>query len=139
MKCEDHPENEVVGTCASCGRSVCNECKEIDPAPDRHILRMLNIKDEDLEGRHVYKGAGCSRCGGTGYRGRKGIFELLEMNTELRELAFNRAPTNQLRRAAQAAGMRNLLEDGKIKILNGTTTPDEIARITQAEGLLVEE
>ena len=120
-------------------RIICNECKEIDPAPDRHILRMLNIKDEDLEGRHVYKGAGCSRCGGTGYRGRKGIFELLEMNTELRELAFNRAPTNQLRRAAQAAGMRNLLEDGKIKILNGTTTPDEIARITQAEGLLVEE
>ncbi len=120
-------------------RVICNECKEIDPAPDRHILRMLNIKDEDLEGRHVYKGAGCSRCSGTGYRGRKGIFELLEMNTELRELAFNRAPTNQLRRAAQAAGMRNLLEDGKIKILNGITTPDELMRITQAEGLLVEE
>jgi len=120
-------------------RIICNECKEIDPAPDRYILRMLNIKDEDLEGRHVYKGAGCSRCSGTGYRGRKGIFELLEMNTELRELAFNRAPTNQLRRAAQAAGMRNLLEDGKIKILNGITTPDELMRITQAEGLLVEE
>jgi type IV pilus assembly protein PilB len=120
-------------------RIICNECKEIDPAPDRYILRMLNIKDEDLEGRHIYKGAGCSRCSGTGYRGRKGIFELLEMNNELRELAFNRAPTNQLRRAAQAAGMRNLLEDGKIKILNGMTTPDEIARITQAEGLLVEE
>ncbi len=120
-------------------RIICNECKEIDPAPDRYILRMLNIKDEDLEGRHVYKGAGCSRCGGTGYRGRKGIFELLEMNTELRELAFNRAPTNHLRRAAQAAGMRNLLEDGKIKILSGITTPDELVRITQAEGLLVEE
>jgi len=120
-------------------RVICNECKEIDPAPDRYILRMLNIKDEDLEGRHVYKGAGCSRCGGTGYRGRKGIFELLEMNTELRELAFNRAPTNQLRRAALATGMRNLLEDGKIKILNGTTTPDELLRITQAEGLVVEE
>jgi len=120
-------------------RIICNECKEIDPAPDQYILRMLNIKDEDLEGRHVYKGAGCSRCSGTGYRGRKGIFELLEMNNELRELAFNRAPTNQVRRAAQAAGMRNLLEDGKIKILNGITTPDELVRITQAEGLLVEE
>jgi type IV pilus assembly protein PilB len=120
-------------------RVICNECKEVDPAPDRYILKMLNIKDEDLDGRHIYRGVGCSRCSGTGYRGRKGIFELLEMNNELRELAFNRAPTNQIRRAARASGMKNLVEDGKIKILNGITTPAEVARITQAEGLLVAE
>jgi type IV pilus assembly protein PilB len=61
------------------------------------------------------------------------------MNNELRELAFNRAPTTQIRRAARAAGMRNLLEDGKLKILRGVTTADEVARITQQEGLVMAE
>jgi type IV pilus assembly protein PilB len=120
-------------------RTICNECKEVDPSPDRFILRMLNITDDDLAGHQIQKGAGCTRCSGTGYRGRKGIFEMLEMNNELRELAFNRSPTNELRRAARASGMRPLLEDGKIKILRGITTPAEIARITQAEGILAEE
>jgi len=120
-------------------RVICKECKEVDPSPDRFILRMLGITDEDLAGHHVYKGRGCQRCGGVGYRGRQGIFEMLEMNNELRELAFRRAPTNQLRRAARASGMRNLLEDGKMKILRGVTTPEEVARITQKEGVLAEE
>jgi type IV pilus assembly protein PilB len=120
-------------------RVICKECREVDPAPNRFILKMLGITDKDLEGRHVYRGAGCKRCSGIGYRGRQGIFEMLEMNSEMRELAFNRAPTNQLRKAARASGMRNLLEDGKIKILNGITTADEVARITQMEGVLAEE
>jgi type IV pilus assembly protein PilB len=58
------------------------------------------------------------------------------MNNELRELAFNRAPTQQVRKAAYASGMRPLLEDGKLKILRGITTPDEVARIAQAEGIV---
>jgi len=116
-------------------RVICSECKEIDPAPDRFVLRMLGITDADLEGRHVFRGAGCQRCGEVGFRGRQGIFEMLEMNNELRELAFNRSPTNLLRRAARASGMRTVLEDGKIKILRGVTTPDEVVRITQQEGV----
>ena len=119
-------------------RVICKECKEIDPAPDRFILRMLGLTDNDLAGQHVYVGKGCNRCQGTGYRGRQGIFEMLEMNNEVRELAFNRAPTNELRRAAMAAGMRSLVDDAKRKILRGITTPKEIARITQAEGLVGE-
>ncbi|MEP0848152.1 MAG: Flp pilus assembly complex ATPase component TadA [Phycisphaerae bacterium] len=120
-------------------RRICPECKEIDPNPDRFTLKMLGITDEDLANKHVYRGRGCQRCNGVGYRGRQGIFEMLEMNNEMRELAFSRAPTNRLRRAARNSGMRNLLEDGKLKILRGVTTPDEIARITQAEGIIVEE
>lgn len=120
-------------------RRICPECKEIDPNPDRFTLRMLNITDADLEGKHVYRGRGCNRCNNVGYRGRQGIFEMLELNNEIRELAFQRAPTNKLRRAARNSGMRALLEDGKLKILRGITTPAEIARITQAEGLMVEE
>jgi type IV pilus assembly protein PilB len=120
-------------------RVICHECKEVDPSPNRFVLKMLGITDDDLEGHHVYRGRGCNRCGNVGFRGRQGLFEMLAMNNELRELAFNRAPTNQLRRAAVASGMRTLLEDGKLKILRGVTTPDEVARIAQMEGVLVEE
>ena len=58
------------------------------------------------------------------------------MNTEVRELAFNRAPLGQIRQAGVRGGMRSLVEDGKIKILRGDTTPEEIARFAQAEALL---
>ena len=105
------------------------------PSPNRFILKMIWASPtRTWLGHHVYRGAGCKRCSGIGFRGRQGIFEMLSMNNELRELAFNRAPTNHVRRAALAGGMRPLLEDGKLKILRGITTPDEIARITQAEG-----
>jgi type IV pilus assembly protein PilB len=117
-------------------RVICKECKTEDPTPDRFTLRMLGFTDEQLAGQKLYKGAGCSRCNKTGYRGRLGIFEMLQMNAEMRELAFNRAPTNLLRKAAIASGMRTLLEDAKIKILRGITTADEVASITQAEGLV---
>ncbi len=120
-------------------RVICNECKQVDPAPDRFTLRLLGITDEDLAGRQIMIGRGCNRCSNTGYRGRQGIFELLEMNNELRDLAFSRAPTNQLRRAARASGMRTLLEDGKLKILRGVTTPLEVVRIAQLEGVVSED
>jgi len=117
-------------------RSICSECKTVDPSPNPWTLKLLDFKESELAGKQVFKGAGCKRCNGTGYRGRQGIFEFVEMNTELRELAFNRAPVGQIRQAAKAAGMRTLLEDGKLKILAGVTTPDELLRITQAEGLI---
>ncbi|RMF72395.1 MAG: type II/IV secretion system protein [Planctomycetota bacterium] len=120
-------------------RVICKECKEVDPAPDRFVLKMLGFTDDELAGHEIYRGRGCDRCGGLGYRGRQGLFEMLEMNNELRELAFKRAPTNKLREAARASGMRSLLEDGKIKILRGVTTPAEVARIAQMEGVLTED
>jgi len=120
-------------------RVICTECKTEDRQPDRFLMKLLNITEKDLEGKKIYKGAGCSRCHGTGYRGRIGIFEMMLMNNEIRQLAFERAPTNQLRRAAIASGMRTLLEDGKIKILRGVTTLEEVARHAQAEGLVVED
>ncbi len=116
-------------------RVICKECKDVDPSPNRAMLSVLGFRGDQLEGKVFYKGKGCSRCGGTGYRGRQGIFEFLQLSSELRELAFNRAPTTELRRAARATGMRSLVEDGKLKILKGITTPEEVARIAQAEGL----
>lgn len=118
-------------------RVICSECKAIDPEPDQRTLRILGFKDEELAGRTIYKGTGCKRCRGSGYRGRLGIFEMLLMNNELRDLAFRKATASQLRVAARASGMRNLLEDGKLKILAGITTPDELVRSTQAEGVVL--
>ncbi len=120
-------------------RSICKECKEPDPAPDRLTLRLLGFTESDLAGQTIHHGRGCQRCNNTGYRGRQGIFEMLEMNNEMRELAFNRAPTNEMRKAALASGMRSLMEDGKLKILRGITTPKEIVTTAQEEGVVTEE
>ncbi|MGH2272066.1 GspE/PulE family protein [Anaerohalosphaeraceae bacterium U12dextr] len=120
-------------------RVICKECKMLDPHPDPHYLRLMNITPEDLRKHPIYKGAGCPRCSGTGYKGRIAIFEMLEMNNQIRELAFTRAPTSALRKAALASGMRSLLEDGRLKVFKGVTTPEEVSRVTQAEGLVVDQ
>ncbi len=116
-------------------RVICAECKIEDPHPDAYQLKLLGFTEAELEGKKIYKGAGCKRCGGSGYRGRIGIFEMLIMNNELRDLAFQKATASKLRVAARASGMRGLLEDGKMKILKGLTTPEDLLRVTQAEGI----
>ncbi|MEN6309716.1 MAG: ATPase, T2SS/T4P/T4SS family [Anaerohalosphaeraceae bacterium] len=120
-------------------RVICKECKTVDQHPDPHFLRLMNITPDDLRKHPVYKGAGCQKCSGTGYKGRIAVFEMLEMNNQIRELAFTRAPTSALRKAALAGGMRSLLEDGRLKVFKGITTPEEISRVTQAEGLVVDQ
>jgi type IV pilus assembly protein PilB len=117
-------------------RVICTDCKKEDKNPDPRTLRLLGFTEEELEGKTIYKGTGCKRCNNTGYRGRLGIFEMVLMNTELRDLAFKQAAAVELRAAARAAGMRTLLEDGKLKILHGTTTPEDLLRVTQAEGIV---
>jgi type IV pilus assembly protein PilB len=112
-------------------RVICTSCKEVNEHPDPHCLRLLDIKPEDIKKHPIYKGAGCSKCQGTGYKGRLGIFEMVELNNEIRELAFSRAPITELRKASVASGMRTLMLDGKIKIFNGITTAEEIAKIAQ--------
>lgn len=119
-------------------RLICKNCKTINKNPDPHFLRMLNITPEDVKKHPIYKGAGCSKCQGMGFKGRSGVFEMVELNNEVRELAFAKAPTSELRKACIQSGMRPLLEDGKIKIFNGVTTPEEIAKLSQTEGVMVE-
>jgi type IV pilus assembly protein PilB len=119
-------------------RVICKKCRAVDENPDPHHLRLLGIDPEEVKKRPVYKGAGCSACSNTGYKGRLGIFEMIELNAELRELAFKRAPTTELRKCARASGMRTLSQDGIIKVFKGTTTAEEVSRITQAEGVVEE-
>lgn len=119
-------------------RKLCNACKVVDDHPNPQFLRLLNIKPEDIKKNPIYKPVGCAKCNGRGFKGRLGVFEMMEMNSELRELAFARATASELRRAAKASGMRSLLEDGKLKIFKGITTPEEIAKISQAEGIVLD-
>ncbi len=117
-------------------RILCPKCKAPETNPNTRLLRLCGIEREELSKFTLYRAVGCRHCSNTGYRGRRGIFELMVMNPEIRELAFKRAPLGQIRQAAIAAGMRTLLGDGKLKILDGQTTLDEIARITQVEGVV---
>lgn len=119
-------------------RKICPECKVPYENPDPRYLRLLQIMPEDLEGITLYKGNGCSRCNGTGYKGRMAIFELMEMNNQLRELAFARAPTQEIRKAALATGMRSIVEDGKLKVFKGLTTPEEVAKVAQSDELMID-
>ncbi len=117
-------------------RVICKKCKVVDENPDPHHLRLLGIDPAEIKKRPVYKGAGCANCHNTGYKGRLGIFEMIEMNAELRELAYKRAPTSELRVAAKASGMRTLAEDGVLKVFKGISTPEEVSRNAQIEGVV---
>jgi type II secretory ATPase GspE/PulE/Tfp pilus assembly ATPase PilB-like protein len=94
---------------------------------------MCGFTQDQWEGATIYKAVGCSHCSNTGYRGRQGIFEMLEMNSELRDLAFNRADITRIRACGRASGMTTLLDDGQKKILRGITSLEELQRLAQAE------
>ncbi|MFT5423248.1 MAG: type IV pilus assembly protein PilB [Phycisphaerales bacterium] len=96
---------------------------------DPKYLSLIGVKTEDALGK-VYKPMPHADAPG-GYKGRKGIFEMMMMNAEIRDLAFNRAPVSEIRRVALASGMKPLVQDGRLKVMNGTTTPEEIARVSQ--------
>jgi type IV pilus assembly protein PilB len=114
-------------------RKICPDCKEEQQNPEVKLLQLLGMKESDLADKPIYHGAGCGRCSDTGYHGRIGLFEMMLMNPEIREMAFKREPTNKIRHVAIASGMRELMEDGKLKVLEGITTLAEVARVAQAE------
>ncbi len=116
-------------------RILCESCKQPESEPNPRLVRLCGLKPEDIAATQLFKSKGCKKCSGTGYKGRKGIYELMVMDTQLRDMAFKLAPLNQIRDAAIAGGMRNLLGDGKLKILDGVTTLEELARMAQADGL----
>ena len=119
-------------------RVICKDCKDVDTNVDKRVLHLLGFTDDEIEKTTFYKGKGCNNCAGTGYRGRQGIFELMEMDNTIRELAYNRSALVELRKAALAGGMITLMEDGRRKIKAGVTTAEEVIRHAQATELLVE-
>jgi type IV pilus assembly protein PilB len=109
-------------------RLVCPKCKEPDKPP-MHEIRAAGLTPQQVGAANFQRGRGCSHCNHTGYRGRKGIFEQLRMNSAMREMTFNREPTQGIRRQARLHGMRTLLEDGVAKAVSGVTTLEEVLSI----------
>src|SRR5205807_2029337 len=106
-------------------RVVCPKCKGPD-SPPNHEIKAAGITEDMLKTATFMRGSGCSYCNHTGYRGRKGIFELLRMTNTMREMTFKREPAQSIRRQARLLGMRTLLEDGILKALKGVTTLQEV-------------
>jgi type IV pilus assembly protein PilB len=110
-------------------RRICTQCRE-EVEPSDEILLDLGLKRETLDGRKFYRGRGCELCNNTGYKGRVGLFELMIMNDELREMVMANASTDALREAARGYGMVTLRDAGITFMHDGTTTPEEIIRET---------
>jgi type IV pilus assembly protein PilB len=119
-------------------RVLCPKCKQPDREPDPNWLKLAGITANDFKDRTLYKPRGCDDCTGTGFRGRVGIFEMMQMNSEIRNLAFERSPTNKIRQAALRSGMKSLLLDGRLKVLNGVTTAEEVVKVAQVEGVITD-
>jgi type II secretory ATPase GspE/PulE/Tfp pilus assembly ATPase PilB-like protein len=110
-------------------RRVCPHCKTEDK-PSQALLRRLESQTGlDLSNAKFQRGKGCKECRGYGYRGRTGIFELLEVENKLRELITRPATTAELRAAAIDAGMTTMLRDGIEKAAQGVTTVEEVLRV----------
>ena len=110
-------------------RTSCKKCR-IAYEPTEAVLSELGLTKEDTQGRPFYYGKGCMECNETGYKGRKGLFELLVMSEPIRELINMRAPAGVLRARALELGMRTLREDGIRSILDGETTVEEVLKYT---------
>jgi type IV pilus assembly protein PilB len=114
-------------------RLVCQKCKQ-PYTPGEAVLQTAGVSPEVAAKATFMKGAGCNSCGGTGFRGRNGIFELMLMSSRLRELTFNEAPTGDIRRTAVTEGMRTLYQDGLDKAFRGMTTMEEVFRTAKIGG-----
>jgi general secretion pathway protein E len=102
-------------------RVICQQCKHQDGT-------VMSPEGEKVE---TFRGKGCDNCYGTGFRGRVGIFEMMELNEEIRSAIMRNDDATKITAAARRNGMRNLREDGWLKIRTGVTTVDEVVRVTQ--------
>ncbi|HZJ69393.1 MAG TPA: hypothetical protein VFF36_00540, partial [Planctomycetota bacterium] len=115
-------------------RRLCPACRQ-PAAPADSELRAVGLEARRAEGRTLYRAEGCSECGFTGYRGRVGVYELLELDATLRDMTFRSEPTLVIRAQAERSGrMSTLREDGIRKVLAGVTTIPEVLTIVAAAG-----
>jgi type IV pilus assembly protein PilB len=123
----------IEGVCAQrLVRNICPRCKEAyQPNPDE--LFELQLTAEDLQGREVFRGAGCEYCNKSGYKGRQGLFEIMVLDDEMRELIMQNASTQILRVESRKRGMRTLRESGLLAIFEGLTTVSEVVKETIVE------
>lgn len=113
-------------------RRVCTKCKE-ETTPSDDIIAQLKLGGEDVAGKKFYRGMGCDVCNNTGYKGRVGLFELMIMNDQLREMILKGESTDEIREVAREFGMVSLRDAGMICAYEGVTTADEVVRETILE------
>lgn len=111
-------------------RLVCKHCKEMIPTPD---FEMLRNEFGEVVPEMMAKGKGCRNCQNTGYRGRQGVFEMMPVTEEIRQLVIERASSQAIRRVAVQQGMKSLREDGWRLIRENKTTVEEVLRMTKDE------
>jgi len=110
-------------------RRICAECR-VSYKPSAAVLSQLGLDEGDIGGKEFYTGQGCDACNDTGYRGRQGLFELLDMTDPVRDLVAQRAATVVLKQKARELGMKTLREDGLRNIFDGITTIEEVLKYT---------
>ncbi|MBI4834275.1 MAG: Flp pilus assembly complex ATPase component TadA [Planctomycetes bacterium] len=115
-------------------RVLCPKCKQ-PYQPTQEELAALGLSEKDIAGKTIYQAIGCKECKDSGYKGRKGLFELMEMNSTIREMTFQKESTLKLREQAIMNGMVNLLHDGVRKVLDGITTVEEVLLMTKREDI----
>jgi type IV pilus assembly protein PilB len=113
-------------------RRVCVKCKE-ETRPNAEMLADMQLTPDDVRGKKFFRGRGCETCNGTGYRARVGLYELMVLNDELRDMIMRNASTDELRDRARSYGMVSLRDAGLEAVYAGTTTLDEVVRETIAE------
>ncbi|MBI5050034.1 MAG: Flp pilus assembly complex ATPase component TadA, partial [Nitrospirae bacterium] len=109
-------------------RKLCNQCKK-PYTPSKEELMKLGVKVSDLTALRLYKGTGCPACSNTGYRGRIGIFEVLVVNSMVRELIASDATEDVILKASLDTGMKHMSEDGIEKVKQGITSIEELLRV----------
>ena len=113
-------------------RRVCTQCREVS-VPTTEMLQDLELTPADIAGKTFYRGKGCDACNNTGYKGRVGLFELMIMNDNLRDMIMKAASTDELRDAARGYGMVTLRDAGMSAAMVGSTTLEEVIRETVLE------
>jgi type II secretory ATPase GspE/PulE/Tfp pilus assembly ATPase PilB-like protein len=113
-------------------RKICESCKRRAEIT-RELLAESGMDAGLLDTHTFYEGAGCIECGGTGYKGRMAICELLDLTDNIRELILDKRPISELKRAAREQGMRFLRESAVERVMEGTTTLREINKVTFVE------
>ncbi|QGJ71123.1 Type IV fimbrial assembly protein PilB [Planctomycetales bacterium 10988] len=114
-------------------RTICPECKE-PHMPTENVLKEARIPLNVAQKAKLAHGKGCSKCSKKGYLGRRAIFELMVVNSKIREMAFKGASSTDIRKVAVNNGMKTLYHDGMVKALKGSTTIEEVFRVTGKEG-----
>ena len=122
-------------------RKICDHCRVSYNITEEELVKNLSV---EAVNKHVipigpkkevrvYKGKGCKRCHFTGYQGRLGVFEVLEVSKKIKQMVVEKTDADAITTAAQAEGMTSMLDDGIEKISKGLTTIEEVIRVTKIE------